>query len=215
MNAPIIFCRKPNARRYILRVDVEGAVRVTIPRGGSLAYAKEFAGRQSAWVEKQLAILHEKIQTRGSEKTVLFRGEMMPLLVEANWVCFGDQKVLVRAGEDLQSLIKKQLWRLAKRELPVKVMELAAHHGLAVNRVSVRNQRSRWGSCSAKGVVSLNYRLVQVPEFVRDYVIIHELMHLRQMNHSERFWKLVCEAFPRTDEARKWLRQNARALGQG
>lgn len=215
MNAPVIFSRKPNARRYILRVDVEGVVRVTIPRGGSLAYAKEFAVRQAAWVEKQLTVLRERTQARGSEKEILFRGEMLPLLIEPDSVSFGDQKVLVRAGEDLHARIKRHLWRLAKQELPAKVMELAAQHGLAVSRVSVRNQRSRWGSCSSKGVVSLNYRLVQVPEFVRDYVIVHELMHLRQMNHSERFWKLVYAAFPRTDEARKWLRQNARALGQG
>jgi predicted metal-dependent hydrolase len=101
---------------------------------------------------------------------------------------------------------------MAGKELPARVAELAAQHGLTVKCVSVRNQRSRWGSCSARGVVSLNWRLVQTPEFVRDYIIVHELMHLREMNHSSRYWKLVYEAFPRTDEAEKWLKRHAGLL---
>jgi predicted metal-dependent hydrolase len=215
MNAPIVYCRKRNARRYILRVDAEGVVRVTIPRGGSLDYAKEFARRQAAWVADQLRKLQERVESRCSEKEILFRGETVPLVIEStDCVCFGDQRVLVGAGEDLRARIKARLWSLAKAELPGKVMELALQHGLQVKRVSVRDQRSRWGSCSSKGVISLNYRLVQTPEFVRDYVIVHELMHLRQMNHSERFWNLVYQAFPRTQEARQWLRRHTRALGQ-
>src|ERR1700722_5801195 len=96
--------------------------------------------------------------------------------------------------------------------MPARVNELAAVHGLNVRRVSVRNQRARWGSCSARGVVSLNWRLVQTPDFARDYVILHELMHLREMNHSSRFWKLVYAACPRTDEAEKWLKEHSGLL---
>ncbi|MDB6122466.1 MAG: hypothetical protein JWQ71_1459 [Pedosphaera sp.] len=214
MNVPILYCKKRNARRYILRVDAEGIIRVTIPRGGSLDYAKAFADKQAGWVELQLKKLQERTESHGSEKEILFRGEMVPLVIEPpNCVCFANQKIQMVEGADLRSRVKERLRWLAQAELPEKVMELALQHGLQVKRVSVRDQRSRWGSCSSKGVISLNYRLVQVPEFVRDYVIVHELMHLRQMNHSERFWKLVHEAFPRVDEARGWLRQHTRALG--
>ena len=99
----------------------------------------------------------------------------------------------------------------AKRELPVRLLELAAQHGLTVTRISIRNQRSRWGSCSRSGHICLNWRLVQMPATVRDYVLIHELMHLKRMDHSRVFWKLVAAACPEYNKARAWLRsQSAR-----
>jgi predicted metal-dependent hydrolase len=100
----------------------------------------------------------------------------------------------------------------ARRELPEALLRLAAVHGLTLSRVSVRNQRWRWGSCSPKGHICLNWRLVLMPESVRDYVLIHELMHLRRLDHSRAFWKLVAEACPGYEEARKWLRQNSQLL---
>ena len=94
----------------------------------------------------------------------------------------------------------------ATRELPRRLLELAAEHGVVVTRVSVRNQRWRWGSCSRNGHLSLNWRLVQMPDAVRDYVMIHELMHLNRMDHSPTFWKLVEAACPDCEAARAWLR---------
>ena len=84
----------------------------------------------------------------------------------------------------------------ATRELPERLLELARQNGLTVARISVRNQRWRWGSCSPGGHICLNWRLVQMPDEVRDYVMIHELMHLKRLDHSPRFWKLVAEACP-------------------
>ena len=86
--------------------------------------------------------------------------------------------------------------------------EVATISGVDVKHVTVRNQRSRWGSCSAGGTVSLNWRLVQTPDSVRDYIIYHELMHLKRMDHSPAFWKLVAEVCPNYEEARRWLRRN-------
>jgi predicted metal-dependent hydrolase len=100
----------------------------------------------------------------------------------------------------------------AKHELPPRLLELAAEFGLAVSKVSVRNQRWRWGSCSPGGHICLNWRLVSMPLWVRDYVMIHELMHLRRMDHSKKFWKLVAQACPDYESARRWLRVNGRAL---
>ena len=94
----------------------------------------------------------------------------------------------------------------ARRELPPRLRELAALHGLAVARISIRNQRWRWGSCNRGGHICLNWRLVTMPEWVRDYVLIHELMHLKRMDHSAAFWKLVAAACPAYREARAWLR---------
>ena len=84
--------------------------------------------------------------------------------------------------------------------------------GLAVAGVSIRNQRTRWGSCGRDGHISLNWRLVLMPPDVRDYVLIHELMHLRRLDHSPAFWKLVAAACPGYRDARQWLRQNGPAL---
>ena len=102
--------------------------------------------------------------------------------------------------------------RRAGWELPAKLRELAARQGIEIHRISIRNQRSRWGSCSRKGSISLNWRLVLVPDFVREYVMLHELMHRRELNHSSRFWRLVAGVCPRMVEARRWLRTEGQAL---
>ena len=102
--------------------------------------------------------------------------------------------------------------RRARVELPAQLLQLAAVHSVDVRRVSIRNQRSRWGSCSRRGSISLNWRLVLVPDFVREYVMLHELMHRRELNHSPRFWRLVASACPRIVEARRWLRTEGHAL---
>jgi len=91
-------------------------------------------------------------------------------------------------------------------------MELAVCQQLDVRRVSVRNQRTRWGSCSRRGTISLNWRLLQAPPSVRDYIILHELMHLREMNHSPRFWRQVESVCPDFLQAERWLKQNSRLL---
>lgn len=100
-------------------------------------------------------------------------------------------------------------------ELPPQLRELAAAHDITVKRISIRNQRTRWGACSSTGSITLNWRLILVPDFVREYVMIHELMHRREMNHSTRFWKHVAAACPRHREARTWLLKEGRRLFAG
>jgi predicted metal-dependent hydrolase len=142
---------------------------------------------------------------------------------------WGSKREAVAFAEQQRGWIDKQLARLqaerpesreqlsqeetralrsrAKRELPDRLLDLAAQFGLRVSRVSVRNQQSRWGSCSPNGHICLNWRLVTMPDWVRDYVIVHELMHLRRLDHSPKFWKLVAAACPQYQEARAWLRK--------
>ena len=107
------------------------------------------------------------------------------------------------------------LRRRALAELPPELMALATAHGITVTRLSIRNQRSRWGACSARGSITLNWRLILVPPFVREYVMIHELMHRRELNHSKRFWKHVAAACPRHQEARAWLLSDGQRLFTG
>ena len=111
-----------------------------------------------------------------------------------------------RANTLLPPDVRRQLVARARSELPARLLELAGENRLTIARVTIRNQRWRWGSCSPSGHICLNRRLVTMPEWVRDYVLIHELMHLKRMDHSRKFWRLVAAACPRFREARAWLR---------
>jgi len=104
------------------------------------------------------------------------------------------------------------LCAMAAAELPPQLLALAARHGLTVARVTIRNQRSRWGSCSSRGHITLNFRLMLMPPEVREYILIHELMHLKQANHSIRFWRLVETACPGFRDAERWLKKNGPSL---
>ncbi len=107
---------------------------------------------------------------------------------------------------------RENLKQQAVAELPGELLALAARHGLEVTKVSVRNQRSRWGSCGRDGHITLNWRLVAMPEWVREYVLVHELMHLRRLDHSPEYWALVADAYPDYAKARAWLRVNGPAF---
>ena len=179
MNIPLQFVRHPRARRYVIRVQPDGTVRVTVPRWGSKRQAQDFADQQCAWIERQ--------RRRAEQRRLEARPEL---------------------PTDTINALRLQ----AHAQLPDQLRRLADINGLRVSRVSVRNQRWRWGSCSPNGHICLNWRLVLMPDFVREYVLIHELMHLKRLDHSKAFWKLVTAACPRSTEARKWLRANAGLL---
>jgi predicted metal-dependent hydrolase len=213
------FYRHRRARRYVLRLRSDGTARITVPRGGDVIQALDFASKHSRWLENQIKqrTLHPPIaQSWQVGSRILFRGELVLLeLAEpiSGAVRFATEVVRVETEvTDVRPRVERHLWSLAKGELPPRVMELAVEHGFTVRRVSVRNQRSRWGSCSRRGTISLNWRLIQAPDFVRDYIICHELAHLRHMNHSARFWLEVERLYPGFKESEKWLKQNSDLL---
>jgi len=217
---PMVLIRNPRSRRYVLRVRPDGSARVTIPRGGSIAEARRFAERNVAWLERELQRLSTR-PTRPREwllgTEIHFRGELVRIEPVVNGksshIGFGSEVIKVTdPTRDFRRMIERHLWRLAAKELPPRVLEYAVLHQLPVRRVTVRNQRSRWGSCSRRGTISLNWRLIQAPPFVRDYLILHELMHLRQMNHSARFWREVERVCPDYHAAERWLKQHSSLL---
>lgn len=214
---PLLVVRNPRARRYFLRLRSDGTARVTIPRGGSRSEAQSFIERNRRWLEQQVEDWHSKPRLPltwhiGSE--IYLRGEPVRIEAgEAGNIQFGTETLAVKgAPADLRPVIERYLRVMANRELPVRVAELAARHQLTVRRVTVRNQRSRWGSCSRHGAISLNWRLIQTPAFVRDYIILHELAHLREMNHSDRFWSEVERLCPEYLVAEKWLKLNRQLM---
>ena len=125
------------------------------------------------------------------------------------WIVLERSRVLEPA---ISSETQRDLREQARIELPAMLRALASQHGLSVARVSVRNQRTRWGSCGRNGHICLNWRLIAMPDWVRHYVLVHELMHLRRLDHSPKYWKLVAEACPSYRDARKWLRAHGRGL---
>jgi predicted metal-dependent hydrolase len=214
---PLLMVHHPRARRYLLRLRQDGTARVTIPRHGSISAARDFAVRNIGWLEQQFQRLAAQPKSPagwqiGTE--ILFLGSPVRIELEADGsIRFGTEQVKVTdVSADLQPAIQNHLRQLAAKELPPRVMELAGAHGIQVSRVSVRNQKSRWGSCSRRGTISLNWRLIQSPGFVRDYIILHELAHRRQMNHSDKFWQEVARLCPDYLEADRWVKQNGKLL---
>jgi hypothetical protein len=212
------FVRHRRARHYIMRVTNEGGLRVTIPRGGSRADAERFIRERRVWIERQRyrraldASAHRGWKAGSS---MLFRGDPAELAVEPRAdgrvvVRFADQAFIAPAAAEtsLRPFVETFLRRLAARELPLRLQELAHANGASYAAVSIRGQRTRWGSCSPSRRISLNWRLIQLPPAVADYVLLHELAHLKHMNHSARFWKEVERMCPDYREARAWLRAN-------
>ncbi len=214
-----VFVRHRRARRYILRVRPDGVVRVTIPRGGSRAEAVKFLENHSDWVTRE----RQRIRASASDRrwlegsAVMFEGAPVVLRVDgeggARTVGYAGRTVRIPVDAvDLRPFVERDLRAFARETLEPRVHALAGLHSLTVRSVRVRNQRSRWGSCSARGSIALNFRLVQMPSEVRDYVLLHELMHLEQRNHSVRFWRLVQAACPGFREAERWLKTEGRGL---
>jgi len=217
----VVFRHHPRARRYTLRLNRDNELVVTVPRGGSQREAAQFVARSRGWIDGQRlrrvgATGHTSDWSDGTR--LLLRGRLVALEVTREHgrplVRCGDERIFIAdAAMNLRRPVEARLLQLARTELPLRTRELARAHDIAIARVTVRNQSSRWGSCSDTGVISLNWRLIQAPDAVRDYLIIHELMHRREMNHSMRFWRLVARACPGWREAEAWLDRHAVELG--
>jgi predicted metal-dependent hydrolase len=201
---------RPRARRYLLGLRPDGAARLVIPRRGTESEGLRFLDRSEEWLRKRVAQWRSRSEARQPWRDgarFLFRGEEITLRVEERSLRFSDQTIPIHpALPDYREVVMVHLRRMAERELPVRTQELARLHGIDIRLTTVRSQKTRWGSCSAQGTISLNWRLIQAPAHVVDYLIIHELMHRREMNHSSRYWKLVAAACPDYRRAEKWLK---------
>lgn len=138
---------------------------------------------------------------------------------KADWIARAKDRARARAkaAEAAGALTQAELGDLARRaraDLPARVQRFADALGVDYGRITIRAQRTRWGSCSAQGNLNFNCLLMLAPEEVRDYVVVHELCHRKQMNHSEAFWAEVERVLPGYREARKWLKTHGQELMQ-
>jgi predicted metal-dependent hydrolase len=185
---------------------------LTMPTRGSVKHAKEFAQKHSAWITSRLRRLPGAapfvhgafLPLRGHE----YRIDHRPGARGTVWIeTHGNELLLCVAGEKphLSRRVHDYLKREAKRDLQAASQSAAQALGIAFKRVSVRDQSSRWGSCSSSGVLSYSWRLVMAPPFVLEYLAAHEVAHLIEMNHSRRFWRLVEGICPHMGRAKAWL----------
>jgi len=210
---PVCVRRHAQARRYTLRVHaVSREVVLTMPARGSVKQAREFARKHGAWIATRLRRLPEAapfahgamVPLRGLDHRIDHRrGARGTVWVEAQ----ESERLLCVAGEapHLPRRVHDFLKREAKRDLEAASRQAARMLGVEVRRISVRDQTSRWGSCSSTGVLSYSWRLILAPPFVLEYLAAHEVAHLVELNHSRRFWRLVERICPELGRAKAWL----------
>jgi predicted metal-dependent hydrolase len=206
--------RHQQARRYTLRIhSATREVVLTMPPRGSLKQAREFAQKHGAWIAARLQRLPQAVP--------FLHGTVLPLRGVYHhithrhgargtvWTETGaaGERLLCVAGAlpHIPRRIRDFLKREAKRDLEAASHRAAQALGVAIKRVSIRDQSSRWGSCSTTGVLSYSWRLILAPPFVLDYLAAHEAAHLIEMNHSLSFWRLVEHICPNMNRAKNWL----------
>ncbi len=197
------------ARHISIRIR-NGEVILVIPRFGRVSDALSFLEKKRAWVQQTLRKSRERSQSKGRNlfdenrefKTLTFslrisRSEGQKFIISLkddilHILCPKEVKI---EAENVQELIKKSITNVIRREaqriLPARLKELADRHGFKYSSCTIRDTRTRWGSCNGKGDINLNLFLMCLPEHLIDYVLIHELCHTVELNHGPRFWALV------------------------
>ena len=174
---------RSSRRTLSLQVKNDGQVIVRAPKHVTLQEIAAFVRKNSAWLHKHL----EKVR---KEKELNAASPVQPLTME-----------------DIQKLADEAL-----RVIPGRVAHFAPLVGVTYGRITVRNQRTRWGSCSSKGNLNFNCLLMLAPPGILDYVVVHELCHRKEMNHSPKFWAEVAKVMPDYKERQKWLRTEGSSI---
>ena len=210
---PVAIRRHPRARRYVIRLTRTGELRLTVPRGASIAGGLAFAERQHDWILQEWQRLEHHAAAWDTGTEIWYRGERVRLDVGDDAVVLADHRMgRPDSSTGIRQTVETFLRATAEVELPRRLEQLALERRLSTPRVTVRNQRSRWGSCSTRGSIALNWRLIQMPPTVSDYIILHELAHRRQPNHSPRFWREVESLCPWWKDSERWLRKYGKDL---
>ncbi len=206
----------PRARRMIVKVNpATGEVSVTAPSRRGLAHAMDFARGQQDWIKEQLAKVPGPVLL-GAGITIPFHGVPHQIRAAAKGpapVWAEDGVIWVRGREAHASrrvldFLKKE----ARTALEARVVDHAPRLATKPSRITVRDTASRWGSCSSGRSLSFSWRLILAPSFVLDYVVAHEVAHLREMNHGPSFWAHVKSLVADIKTPQAWLKKNGREL---
>ncbi len=213
---PLEVRRHPRARHISLRLDgKEDRLRLVLPRGVSIAEGCEFARSKSAWVLRHLESRAPQIPFAD--------GTVLPLLGEDHVIrhfpaarrgVWRDAGMIAVSGqaEHLPRRVRDFLKAEARETLTRRAREKAERLDRSPGRITLRDTTSRWGSCTANGDLSFSWRLVLAPEMVLDYVVAHEVAHLKELNHSARFWELTARLTDEIEGPKRWLRRHGESL---
>jgi predicted metal-dependent hydrolase len=213
---PLLVRRSRRARRITLRIDQRrDAVTLVLPWRGSEAEGMRFAASKTRWLLARLDELPPKVAFRDGAE-VPFRGvehtiRHRPDARGGVWLERGEIHIAGDARH-ISRRLTDWLKRQARAEIADKARRGASTLGRRVLRVTLRDTATRWGSCSADGALAFSWRLILAPTAVLDYVVAHEVAHLKEMNHSRRFWTLVGLLHPAPGRARNWLKTHGTAL---
>ncbi len=216
LDEPVEVRRHPTARRMTLRVSrTKRAVIVTLPMTCDLKHAGDFLRSNLDWVRERLTSVPDPvpfadgglIPLRGVPHLIRFTGpgRGAPVRVVKRPHGLHDELHVRGNYEHAPRRLRDWLISEAKKDLTERSRYHSYRLQLKVGRITVRDQTSRWGSCSSTGNLSYSWRLILAPTAILDYVAAHEVAHLREMNHGPRFWALVRKTFPDLDEAKQWL----------
>lgn len=210
-DVPLELRRHPRARRISLRLNKAGdGIVLVLPQRTAVREALAFAERNGDWILEKLEAVPARVPFAA--------GAVIPLLgidhvVEHDararrgvWRGAGTITVSGQA-EHLPRRLGDFLKREARQEISRRAREKAARIDQRIGRISLRDPRSRWGSCSSKGDLSFSWRLILTPDYVVDYVVAHEVAHLVELNHSKRFWTLTAGLTAEMERAKDWLRR--------
>lgn len=211
---------RDNARRMILKIDRRtGTPALTLPRGIGRVRAERFLIEHAGWLQARLAARPARVEfvegveipVRGEACRIVHRA---PFRGETRIVVEEGQRLLVVHGDPahLAGRVERFLRAEALRDLTEASGRHAAALGVTIGRISIKDTRSRWGSCSARGDLAYSWRLIFAPPLVLDYLAAHEVAHRLEMNHSVRYWRNVARIFPRFREAEAWLNRNGGSL---
>lgn len=218
----IIFKASARARSIRITIDGRGQVVATYPKWTPQFVVKKYVQSQSAWIEANLAKVKTKKALSDDDQTVVifgkkYRKDLVNSLDFPYGVSLGDQVVRVNlmGGEKKthQELLNRFLKNTAEKYIVPRTHALGKTMSLEFRSISLRQQKTRWGSCSSQKRLNFNWRLVHYLPKIIDYVIIHELSHLQEMNHSARFWELVRRYDPEYQIHRGFLKRSGMALG--
>jgi predicted metal-dependent hydrolase len=209
----VILRTNPRARRFIVKVDPStGEVSVVAPSSRSFDRALDFARKEKDWIAGRLADVPQPVQLElGS--VVMFKGVEHAIRSGDGkgspvWIDRDSARPAIRVGgrpEHASRRLLDWLKREARKRIDERVATYATALAVRPKRITIRDTSSRWGSCSSARSLSFSWRLILAPPSVLDYVVAHEVAHLRELNHKPRFWRLVETLVPEIEKSQTWL----------